>query len=145
MTHSTHVDPPNPVELSGSFEDRTRALFQDSVESVDFAMRSRLTQARHAAVEAAANTRRRPWFFRFGFLTPAAGVTAALVLGVFLWMGSPLGHHAATVADGQPNLEDLEIVASSDGSGDAMDMLQDDIEFYDWADKAANSGPATQG
>jgi hypothetical protein len=23
-----------------------------------------------------------------------------------------------------------------------MDMLQDDIEFYDWADKAANPGPA---
>ena len=48
--------------------------------------------------------------------------------------------------DGQPNLEDLEIVASSDeGSADAMDMLQDDIEFYDWADKAANSGPAASG
>lgn len=145
MSELNHVEHPKPVELSESFEDRTRALFHDSVESVDFAMRSRLTQARHAAVEAAAATRRRPWFFRLGFLTPAAGVTAAAVLGVFLWVGSPLGHHAATVADGQPNLEDLEIVASSDGSGDAMDMLQDDIEFYDWADKAANSGPATQG
>ena len=146
MTHSTHVEPPVTVDLSESFEDRTRALFHDSVESVDFATRSRLTQARHAAIEAAAASRRRPWFSRLGFLTPAAGVTAAAVLGVFLWVGSPLGHHAATVADGQPNLEDLEIVASSDeGSGDAMDMLQDDIEFYDWADKTANSGSATQG
>jgi hypothetical protein len=134
------------MESPDSFEERSRALFHDSVESVDFAMRSRLTQARHAAIEAADATRRRPWFSRLGFLTPAAGVTAAAVLGVFLWMGSPLGHHAATVADGQPNLEDLDIVASSDeGSGDAMDMLQDDIEFYDWANKAANSGPATQG
>jgi len=145
MTDSNHVETPDSLVSPDSFEERTRALFHDSVESVDFAMRSRLTQARHAAVEAAAATRRRPWFFRLGFLTPAAGVTAAAVLGVFLWVGSPLGHHAATVADGQPNLEDLEIVASSDGSGDAMDMLQDDIEFYDWADKAANSGPATQG
>jgi hypothetical protein len=146
MTHSNHVEPPVSVDLSESFEERSRALFHDSVESVDFAMRSRLTQARHAAVEAAAATRRRPWFSRLGFLTPAAGVTAAAVLGVFLWVGSPLGHHAATVADGQPNLEDLDIVASSDeGSGDAMDMLQDDVEFYDWANKAANSGPATQG
>ena len=145
MAHTTHVEPPNPVEMSGALEDRTRALFHDSVESVDFAMRSRLTQARHAAVEAAAASRRRPWIFRLGFLTPAAGVTAAAVLGVFLWLGSPLGHHAATVADGQPNLEDLEIVASSDGSSDAMDMLQDDLEFYDWADKAANSGLAAQG
>ena len=142
MTDSPHIEPPNSVELSELFEERTRALFHDSVESVDFAMRSRLTQARHGAIEAA--SRRRPWFSRLGFLTPAAGVTAAAVLGVFLWVGSPLGHHAATVADGQPNLEDLEIVASSDGSSDAMDMLQDDIEFYDWADKAANSGPAAQ-
>jgi negative regulator of sigma E activity len=146
MTDSTHAEHPNPVELSESFEKHTRALFHDSVESVDFATRSRLTQARHAAIEAAAATRRRPWFSRPGFLTPAAGVTAAVVLGVFLWVGSPLGQHDATVAGAQPNLEDLEIVASSDeGSGDAMDMLQDDIDFYDWADKAANPGPATQG
>ncbi len=146
MSEINHVEHPKPVELSESFEERTRTLFHDSVESVDFATRSRLTQARHAAIEAAAATRRRPWFSRLGFLTPAAGVTAAAVLGVFLWAGSPLGQHAVTVADGQPNLEDLEIVASSDErSGDAMDMLQDDIEFHDWADKAANSGPATQG
>jgi len=125
-----------------SFEERSRALFQDSVDGLDFAMRSRLTQARKAAIEAAV-TSRRPWFSRLGLWSPAAGVTAAAVLGAFLWLGSPMGQHAVTVADGQPNLEDLEIVASSDeGGGDAMDMLQDDIEFYDWADKAGNSEPA---
>jgi hypothetical protein len=125
-----------------SFEERSRALFQDSVDGLDFAMRSRLTQARKAAIEAAA-TSRRPWFSRLGVWSPAAGVTAAAVLGAFLWLGSPMGQHAVTVADGQPNLEDLEIVASSDeAGGDAMDMLQDDIEFYDWADKAGNSEPS---
>jgi hypothetical protein len=124
-----------------SFEERTQALFHDSVEGLDFALRSRLTRARHAALEAAA-AKRRPWFLRIGVLTPAAGVTAAAVLGAFLWLGSPSGQHAVTVADGQSTLEDLDLVASVDGSGDAMDMLQDDIEFYDWADKAANSGPA---
>ena len=47
------------------------------------------------------------------------------------------------MADAQSNLEDLDLVASSDeGSADAMDMLQDDIDFYAFADKAANSGPA---
>jgi hypothetical protein len=125
-----------------SFEERSRVLFNDSVDGLDFAVRSRLTQARHAAIEAA-TARRRPWFSRVGVLAPA-GMTAAAVLGAVLWLGSPLGQHAATVAaDGQSNLEDLEIVASSDEGGDAMDMLQDDIEFYDWADKAAGSGPAT--
>jgi len=125
-----------------SFEERSRALFQDSVEGLDFALRSRLTQARHAAVEAA-SIRRRPWFFRIGVWTPTAGVTAAAILGVFLWVGSPLGQHAVTVADGQPNLEDLDIVASSEESGDALDMLQDDVDFYDWANKAASPGSST--
>jgi hypothetical protein len=130
------------MEPNGSFEERSRALFHDSVDGLDFALRSRLTQARNAALEAA-SANHKPWFSRFGAWTPAAGVTAAAVLGAFLWLGSPLGQHAVTVADGQSNLEDLEIVASSDeGSGDAMDMLQDDIEFYDWANKAASSGPA---
>ena len=125
-----------------SFEELTKALFHDSVEGLDYALRSRLAQARNAAIEAA-SAGRRPWFFRIGVLTPAAGVTAAAILGVFLWLGSPLSQHAVTVADGQSNFEDLELVASVDeGSGDAMDMLQDDIEFYDWAEKAASSGPA---
>lgn len=127
-------------EPRGSFEERSRALFLDSVDGLDFALRSRLTQARNVALDAA--TRRPSWFFRFGVLAPA-GVTAAAVLGAFLWLGSPLGQHAVTVANDRSNLEDLELVASTDeGSGDAMDMLQDDIEFYDWAEKAASSGPA---
>jgi hypothetical protein len=123
-----------------SFEERSRALFQDSVDGLDFGMRSRLTQARHAALQAAA--RRRTFLSRWRMWMPAAGVTGAAVLGVALWLGSPLGHHAGTAADGQSNLEDLELVASSDeGSGDALEMLQNDIDFYDFADKAANSEP----
>jgi hypothetical protein len=121
-----------------AFETRTRALFQDSVDNLDFAMRSRLTQARHAAIEAAG---RRAWYLRWTIWTPAVGVTAAAVLGVALWVGAPLGQHA-TVADGQSNFEDLELVASSEGSGDTMEMLQDDIDFYDFADKAASPDPA---
>ena len=123
-----------------TFEERAQALFHDSVEGMDFALRSRLTQARKAAIEAASASRP-AWFLRIGVLAPA-GVTGAAILGVFLWLGSPMGQRALTVADGQANFEDLELVASDEGSGDAIDMLQDDIEFYDWAEKAANSGPA---
>ena len=124
-----------------AFEMRSRALFQDSVEGLDFAVRSRLTQARSAALSA--SHRGRPWFLDWKIWTPAAGVTAAAILGVSLWIGSPIGHQPVTMADAQSNFEDLDLVASTDeGSGDAMDMLQDDIEFYDFADKAANSGPA---
>jgi negative regulator of sigma E activity len=123
------------------FEDRSRALFLESVEGLDMRVRSRLTQARHAALEAAAG-RPRPWFLRMSVWTPAAGVSAALILGVALWLGAPLGHQNMTAADTPLNLEDLDMVAASDGSSDAMDMLQDDLDFYDFADKAANSGPA---
>jgi hypothetical protein len=130
--------PESPLD---SFEERSRALFNDSVDGLDFALRSRLTQARNAAIEAA-SSRRRPWFSRVGVLAPA-GMTAAAALAAVLWLGSPLIEGPVTVVDGQSNLEDLEIVASTDEvGGDAMDMLQDDIEFYDWAEKAANSGPA---
>jgi hypothetical protein len=126
-----------------SLEERSRALFRESVDGLDMRMRSRLTQARHAALDAAAASRRRPLFFRIALWRPAAGVTAAALLGVALWFGSPLGHHGSAAVDNQSSLEDLEIIASSDeSSGDAMEMLQDDIEFYDWADKDANPGPA---
>lgn len=129
------------AEPADPLEQRSRTLFQDSVDGLDFALRSRLTQARNAALAAAAPSRP-AWFTRKGFLTPA-GVTAAAILGAFLWLGSPLGPHAITVANDGQSLEDLEIVAAADeGAGDTMDMLQDDIDFYDWADKAANSGPS---
>ena len=100
-----------------ALELRSRELFEGSVEGLDMRVRSRLTQARHAA-------------------------TAAVLLGTALWFGSPAGNHAMTAAD-QSSLEDLDMVASTDeGSGDAMEMLQNDLDFYDFADKAANSGPA---
>jgi hypothetical protein len=123
-----------------AFEMRSRALFQDSVDGLDMRIRSRLTQARSAALEAASE-RRRPWLFGWKSWAPAAGVTAAAILGLGLWIGSPIGHQAAILAES--NIEDLDLVASTDeGSADAMEMLQDDIDFYDFADKAANSGPA---
>jgi hypothetical protein len=124
------------------FEDRSRALFQDSVDGLDMRVRSRLTQARHAALEAAAASGRRPWFLRTSLWAPTVGMSAAMLLGVSLWLGTPLGHHGIKAADTPLSLEDLDMVASSDGSGDALDMMQDDLEFYDFADKAANSGPA---
>jgi hypothetical protein len=130
--------------VNHSLEERTRVLFKDSVDGLDFSLRSRLTQARVAALEAAA--RPGPWLFRPTTWAPAAGVTAAAVLGVALWIGSPAGstlsHQGTVLADSQ-NIEDLDLLAASDeNSGDAIEMLQDDIDFYDFADKAAGLEPA---
>jgi hypothetical protein len=125
-----------------ALEERSRTLFHTSVDNLDMAMRSRLTQARYAALEAAGRSGRRSWLTRMPVLAPAAGVTAAAVLGVALWFGTPFGHNAVMSAD-QSNFEDLDIVAASDeGTGDTLEMLQDDIDFYDWADKTAGSDPA---
>ena len=134
----------------GSIEARSRQLFDASVEQVDMRVRSRLNQARHAALDVARS--KRSGLLRFPAWTSAAGVTAAGVLGAAIWFGSPLMHHlsaqhpVAVAADAQ-NLEDLDIVAASDGgSGDAIDMLQDDIDFYQWAaDKTASTDSGTVG
>jgi hypothetical protein len=123
-----------------SFEDRSRRLFDASVEGLDMRLCSRLTQARHAALDAAAAAQRRPWVFRRRMRgwTPAAGVTAAALLGGALWFSLPAGIHSGTGPEVQPGLEDLDLVATSDESaGDPMEMLQNDLDFYDFADKAA--------
>jgi len=46
-----------PEPVLDSFEERSRVLFNDSVDGLDFAVRSRLTQARNAAIEAASASR----------------------------------------------------------------------------------------
>jgi negative regulator of sigma E activity len=124
-----------------ALEERSRALFLDSVERIDMRTRSRLTQARHAALEAAERARPRAWFMRMPVLTSAAGVAAAMVLGVSLWVHAPVVHQGATPAE-TSNFEDLDIVASSDNSQDNVEMLQDDLDFYAWADKTAGGEPA---
>jgi hypothetical protein len=124
-----------------ALEQRSRALFRDSVERIDMRTRSRLTQARHAALDAAERARPRAWFMRMPVLTSAAGVAAALALGVSLWVHAPVVHHGATSTDAS-NFEDLDIVASSDNSQDNVEMLQNDLDFYSWAEKTAGGEPA---
>jgi hypothetical protein len=125
-----------------ALEERSRALFLESVEGLDMGTRSRLNRARQAAVAAAAAQGARGWFLRMPVLGSAGGVAAAAVLGVALWLGGPL-HHGTHPVPTESAYEDLDLVAASDeGSGDAMEMMQDDIDFYDWADKAASSEPA---
>ena len=125
-----------------AIELRSGELFRGSVHDLDMRMQSRLTRARHAAMEAAATARGPAWFLQRRVWTPAAGVAAAVTLGIALWLGAPV-HRVMTAADNPPSLEDLDMVASSDeGSGDSMEMLQNDLDFYDFADKAANPGPA---
>jgi hypothetical protein len=122
----------------GRLEERSRELFQESVQGLDMRVRSRLTQARHAALEAAQGSRSKTWFLRMPVLTSAAGAAMA-VLGVALWFGGPMSHHSGAVLADQSALEDLELVSSSEDNN--VEMLQDDLDFYAWADKTEGAEP----
>lgn len=106
----------------GAFEQRARGLFDDSVARLDAATLSRLNQARQSAVAAA--TRR--WPLPFSGWAPAGALAAAAVLAVALWVGrEPAPHTRAPAA--MPDA--LEFMAQADD----VDLLRDDVEFYDWA------------
>lgn len=123
------------------FERHARELLEDSVLRVDGRIRSRLNQARHAAIAAAAGGRRSGWgrlWSRFA-LMPAAGAVAAAVLVAFvLWPHSPSGPQPGE--SGRASVEDLDLLAD----GEALDLVSEgsDGSFYEWAvDQSAPEGP----
>ena len=118
-------------------------MFQDSVERLDMPTLSRLTQARHAALEAAATPRRAARLWGVTGWMPALGTGAAVALVAALWLGPQRPSVNEAVS-----FEDLEILASTESVanesaagesavGDEIELLQDDVEFYDWAEKVS--------
>jgi hypothetical protein len=106
------------------FEDKARALFEDSVERLDANTRSKLTQARNRALdEVNKGAVRRRWLW-----APAGGVALAAIVAVVMLNagGSRSGGDTGALA-----LEDIDIVADSEN----LDMLED-VEFYMWLDNA---------
>jgi hypothetical protein len=121
-----------------ALETRARQLLDESVESIDMRVRSRLNQGRQAALARAARPRAR--FLGMPLATSAAGLCAACVLGVAVWIGMPSGERPMFAGEAQASFEDLDILASSEeSSGDNLEMLQEDADFYEWvAEKSAN-------
>ena len=104
--------------MSQDFEERTRAVLEESTRRLDGRTLSRLTQARHAALD----TLQRPVRPRWSLFIPAGAAAAAAVLAVVMWSGPAR-------VDPSP-AEDLEMLADSD----APDFAEgDDLEFYEWA------------
>jgi len=106
------------------FEDRTQRALRDSAEHLDGRTRSRLTQARHAAV---AEIERRG-SQRMRWLLPA-GAAAAAVLAVVLLQGRIATPTPETVA----TVEDIELITAED----SLEMYEN-LEFYAWLDQAAS-------
>lgn len=103
-------------------EERSRTLLEDSVEHLDARTRSRLTQARSAALDELkqSHATRARWFW-----APAGGIAAVAAAAILIsvWSG---GTRTSPEAGGLP-LEDFDIVAE----GEPLEMLQD-VEFYAW-------------
>jgi hypothetical protein len=114
-----------------NIETRARELFDDSVERIDGATRSRLTQARHAALAELDRPR-----LRLGHWVPVGALAAAAVLAVTLWTGTVPDEQALPVLAVAP-AEDFEMLAN----GEDLDMLDEDVEFYAWA-ASADAGNA---
>jgi hypothetical protein len=117
-------------EAPDELEARSKALFDDSVERLDGRTRSRLTQARHAALDELRAPRHR-WF---GFRLPAAGLATIALAAVMLVTWS--GLRQPNVPGGGLPLDDFDIVADSDN----LEMLQD-VEFYAWLEDGPQTAP----
>jgi hypothetical protein len=138
------MSPPAPVgpinDTNSEFEKRTRELLEDSVHSVDGRIRSRLNQARHAAI---AETAKRPSAWRRFSLMPAAGAVAAAVLVAFvLWPHSHRGDSGTESGGRAAGVEDLDLLVDSD----ALDLVSDEPDtgqFYEWAVDQSDSNEAS--
>jgi hypothetical protein len=112
------------------FEQHARALLEDGVLRIDGRIRSRLNQARHAAIEEGS---RRPAFWRRFALMPAAGaVVAAALVAFVLWPHSPQSDSLVAEGSARAGVEDLDLLAD----GDALDLVSDETDggaFYEWA------------
>lgn len=123
------------------FERQSRQVLEESVLRIDGRVRSRLNQARQAAVEAA-SARRRPLFSRFFAWLPTAGaVAAALLVTLVLWHREPGGIVGPPkVVEPVGQTEDLDLLADGEG----LDLVQDGDgsgSFYEWAaDQSEASG-----
>jgi hypothetical protein len=113
------------------FERRARVALEESVLRIDGRVRSRLNQARQAAVETAVS-RRRPLFSGFFALVPTASAAAAALLVAVFLVGGPKTNEVHT-AHTPPAVEDLDLLADSDG----LDLVEEGGDgsgsFYEWA------------
>ena len=101
---------------------QAKALFDDSVESLDAATLSRLNQGRQQALAELDRTRSYGHWSRW---VPATGVAAAAVVAVVVWQGNP------TEVPAPAAMTDFEILLSED----SLEMIED-LEFYSWVGAA---------
>ena len=117
------------------FEQRLRGLLQQQADAPSGRVRSRLTQARYAAlaraVERGALTGRRLWL-------PAAGVLAAAAVWAMILLPHRVAEAPPTNGGALVRAQDMALLTDRDG----LALVEsDDGQFYEWA--AAQAGSAT--
>jgi ferric-dicitrate binding protein FerR (iron transport regulator) len=116
-------------------ERRARGVLDESVTRVSGHVRSRLNQARQAAL-AEIEVRPRSFWRMPAILAPASGVAAAAVVAVVLMHQAGERGLAANVG-GQAGYEDIELLSDNDG----LELLENwDGSFYEWAATQSEDG-----
>ena len=127
-----------------AFERNARTVLEEGVQRIDARTRSRLNQARQAAVAAArapSLVSRLHGALRRQVLMPATGAAAVAALVAVFMLNNGSHHLTAAVADSPASALDVLDLVTDD---DAMHLMEDnDGSFYEWA--AAQSDSAGEG
>lgn len=110
------------VNTPDPFEERSRELFEESVERLDARTRSRLNQARQQALDEVKKGRVR----RYWLAAPLGGLAAAALVALVL-IRPGTESLAPNGENGSALLDDFDIVADADN----FELIQD-VEFYSW-------------
>jgi hypothetical protein len=111
------------------FLDNIRETLDADIDNLDAGIRSRLTQARHRALEV---YKEKGGDLRWGFKLPVAGLATALVIFLVttLFFNGLNGNRVTN------NIEDFDILASQDNL-----KLYENLDFYAWlAEETENAG-----
>ena len=123
----------NVNDRDKDLESVARSVFDESVERLDGATRSRLTQARHAALAELERPR-----FRLASWVPAGALAGAAVLAVVMWTQPGPGVAPEPALAAVP-ADDFEMLTM----GEDLDLLDEDVGFYAWvatADMGSGQG-----
>jgi hypothetical protein len=118
------------------FERHTKEVLQASVRRIDARLRSRLNQARQAALEEASRPRRSLWQ-SFNLMPALGAVTAALLVALVIGYRAPVVEPTPS----GPTVEDMDLLADGDG----LQLVQSDGSFYEWAVEQADGEAAGNG
>jgi hypothetical protein len=139
------MSPDFDQKLDQEFEKRVGDLLRASSDSLDGRTRSRLTQARYAALEQA-RASKFSGFAAWRNWAPVGAVAMAVLVTVF-YVGQ---RGAVNVSQPTPasaagsGLDDLELLADADVYAlSTEDDAELDADFYEWAAASAANGSST--